>query len=615
MSNKAIREHSPGHGVAPKDHAVRCVLEDDEFSRILSQHINDGVIVQDIQGHILWSNAAYTRITGYSFEEIAGRKPQEFILPEEQKKSAEEIAQFRFDPNMPIYQDFEIVRNQRKNGELYWSQLSFGFYEVAEGKRVVIAARDVTDQIEAQEDLARAKCDLERAVNHDALTGLANRRKLMIFLEECLAEAEENNTLVGLLHVDLDRFKDINDTHGHAAGDAILIHAAAAMEATLGPSSLAARLGGDEFVLVVPGVTCFAEIEDIAQNLQQMATKPVDWEGCQLAFGYSIGAAISDDGQNVGGDLIQKADFALYEAKARGRGRWVLYNASLRRKHASRKGMADDLIQSVRDDQLEFYFQPILRLSDRRIAGIETLVRWRHPEKGLMMPNQFLGLAEEIGFLEHLDRAGMRAAIGAARAMGDLGYEGTYVSFNASTHVLADETLIEEMLWTTGEFGVDPGRIAVEVLETVFFADDTTETLLAEQIRILREAGFIALLDDFGVGYAGLAHLGQLDVNGLKIDRSLIKKITSDQTDQLIVKTILQLARDLGLRVVAEGVEDQKSVELLAGYGCEFIQGYVLARPMPLDDLKDWMLDFAAPNTGLTEGNDGVSDMANRRLG
>lgn len=586
-----------------------------EFAQILSRHIKDGVIIQDMDGHILWSNAAYCRISGYRFEEIVGRKPQEFIIPFHLRPSAEEIANFRFDSSLPLYKGFEIIQNQRKNGELFWAQLSFGFYSVPEGERVIITTRDITEQVEAQEDLARAKADLERAVNFDALTGLANRRMLMDYLSDCLARAGEEQSRVGLLHVDLDRFKEINDTHGHAAGDAILQHAATTMTSSLEQQGLAARIGGDEFVLVVPGIESFADIEDVAQAMLLNTVKPVEWEGRQLSYGYSIGAALSEDDLGAGQDLIQKADFALYEAKANGRGRWALYNASLKRKHNAQKGMAADLIRSVKDDQLEFYFQPIMRLTDRRIAGVETLVRWRHPRKGLLMPTEFLGLAEEIGFLEELDLAGMRAAVHASRHITDLGYDDVYVSFNASTHVLADETLVEEMLWATGELDVDPARIAVEVLETVFLEDDMAESQVALQIRKLSEAGFITLLDDFGVGFAGLSHLGHLEVTGLKIDRSLVKDITSKQSDLVIVKAILQLARDLGLRVVAEGAEDERAADLLARFGCEFVQGYFLARPMPLEELSDWMLGFEEPGAGTVEESARVSGNVTRLSG
>ncbi|MEM8732009.1 MAG: diguanylate cyclase, partial [Pseudomonadota bacterium] len=369
-------------------------LSADDFTRLLSEHINDGVVIQDAEGHILWSNRAYERITGFSFAEIAGRKPQEFILPADRQISAREVADFRYDPSDAMFQGFEIVQNRRKSGELFWAQLSFGFFEATDRHHVIVTVRDVSEEVAANQALTQAKADLEQAVNYDALTGLANRRKLMVFLGAALRGATPDKDGVGVLHLDLDRFKDINDTYGHAAGDAVIKQAAQIMGRRAAPLGMAARIGGDEFIMVRPGLKSSEALERTAEDLISDARDPVLWDGRYLNYGFSIGMAISEPGMSRGQDLIQNADFALYEAKARGRGCWAMYDRPLRKKHRARRGMAEDLMRAVRENGLDFWYQPIVDLTACQTVGIETLARWTHPTRGIIAPEEFLAIAE-----------------------------------------------------------------------------------------------------------------------------------------------------------------------------------------------------------------------------
>jgi len=563
-----------------------------DLGRLLSEHIRDGVLIQDDCARILWCNPSYCRITGYSAEEIIGQKPQSFILPPDRRPSPDEIAAFSYDKTDTLFQRFEVVQNQRKSGELFWAQLSFGFFETVDGERVVVTVRDVTEEMAATEALSQSKSALERAVNFDALTGLANRRKLMEFLGQRLREAGPDAPRVGVLHLDLDRFKHINDTFGHAAGDAVIQAAAAAMKRQSGPKGMAARVGGDEFVVahVLDG-----DAEDLSQCADRLiadAETPVIWEGRSVTYGFSIGIAVSEPGATSGTELIRNADFALYEAKARGRGCWVMYDDVLQRKHRSRAGMAEDLARTVNAHGLEFSYQPIVDLIKGRVVGIETLARWHHPVRGRIEPHEFLPIAEELGILDRLDGAAMKAAALALKRVEALGFSDTYLSFNASTRSLSDPALYEDMVWTAAELGIAPHLLAVEVLETAFFAPDQTETHVAAGIRQVRDAGFQTFLDDFGTGYAGLAHLGKMDVSGLKIDGSLVRNTLESEAGAVIVRAILNLARDLGLDVVAEGVETAEMAAHLQESGCAYVQGFHIAHPMSLDRLESWLLAF-----------------------
>ncbi|MEO1689508.1 MAG: diguanylate cyclase, partial [Pseudomonadota bacterium] len=344
-------------------------LTEGQLLKLLVDHINDGIIVMDRSARILWTNAGFSRQTGWSAEEARGRRPQEFLMPQEVRPSQAEIDQFDFDMVPEDFQDFQIVQNMRKDGGRYWVQLAFSQADLQEGVRVICAARDISGQVAAQDALAAAKAELEHSVNSDVLTGLANRRRLGEVLAEALEDAAARDGQVALFHVDLDKFKEVNDTHGHAAGDAILVHAAEAMTRSTREQDLVARVGGDEFVIVMPTAPTPQELAEFARRIIHEVTRPLPWEEVELQCGASIGIAVSDPGLRDGEELIQQADFALYDVKQKGRGSYASYDQALADKHLEKKRMAEDLRRTVGEGGLHFHFQPVLSLATQEIIG------------------------------------------------------------------------------------------------------------------------------------------------------------------------------------------------------------------------------------------------------
>ena len=567
-------------------------------------HANDGIALQQMDGTIIWCNDAFCKIQGQSREFMLGSKPQAFGLWPEDRPSDDEIANFRYNPESKGFWGARVLRQKRGDGTMFWSQINKWMIEPMPGERyVALSCRDVSDQFQKEEALNSAMDELERRVNIDPMTGLANRRGLSEFLDDELQTAIEESTRVGLLHIDLDKFKEINDTHGHAAGDEILIHAASAMRAAVRSEDLVARVGGDEFVVVVPGVSSFKPLAALAERLITAATQPIDWEGGRIACGASIGIAISDPGQNDAEKLVQMADFALYEVKANGRGAYACYDDTFRDRHEAEQGLAVDLAEAIKSDQIEFYFQPIFDTRMGRPVAFETLARWRHPERGLIPPSEFISLAEDNGILSRLDQAAMENCIRAVATVEAAGHAGLGASFNVSTDTITGPSFVDQLKWAADSASVPYQRLTVEVLETTAFGHAANDSRIDVEMQKLVTAGFRAVLDDFGFGYAGLAHLAQLPLTGIKVDRSMIAKILTDPTSSKIVGALAALANDLDLDLVAEGVETEDHLNHLIDLGCHTMQGYHFARPMPLDDLLGWLDGFgpAVHETGSSK--------------
>ena len=561
--------------------------------KTVAEQSNDGLLLQRLDGTIVWCNEAFCETFGRPQSFWIGKKPNKWVAPPELCASDEDIENFRYDVTSREFSELRVHANVHADGTRLWNQLSLTSVDIGERDPIVVlSCRDVTEQVKREKALTGAKDRLELAVNFDSLTGLANRRKLMNFLNDSLVEAEKKGAHVGLIAVDLDKFKETNDTHGHAAGDAVLMDAARILGESVCDMCLAARTGGDEFILVMPNVTSEETLHGVAKHILSDVSNPVFWEGKLLNYGASVGLAMSQNGQMDGEELIQKADFALYDAKARGRGTYSIYDGALKAEHLTQKGLAEDLANVIRKRELDFYFQPIIDLVSMSVCGFEALARWNHPSRGVLKPVEFLTIAEDIGLLEDVDMAAMYAALDAYAALREMGLDDAYVSFNVSFQTLSKPDLIDALKWKAADADIPPSGIAVEVLETVLLGRESIESDVAKHIEELESAGFHTRLDDFGTGYAGLRHLAQLKAKGIKIDHSLVRSIHTDETSDIVVRAILRLARSLEIDVVAEGVEDVRVAEKLRDYGCTAIQGFVVARPMPFAELKEWILEF-----------------------
>jgi diguanylate cyclase (GGDEF)-like protein len=428
---------------------------------------------------------------------------------------------------------------------------------------------------------------------HDVLTALPNRAYLLEQLEAALHGDGRGEASVAVLLIDLDRFKEINDTLGHETGDELLQQVGSRIGEQLERSGLAgsssvARLGGDEFAVLLTDVGDTAP--SVAARLLDSLHHPFEIDGIELAVEASIGLAWAPDHADEAGALLRHADVAMYEAKEH-RGAYAVYDSRSDISSLGRITLLNELRQALDEDQLVLHYQPKEELSDGSVRSVEALVRWHHPERGIIPPSEFLPLVEQTGLITALTRRVLDEAVRQLRVWGDEGRD-LSVSINLSARNLVDHALPDLVAERLATHGVDPRRLEVEVTETNAMTDPARAS---ESLRRLAALGVSVSVDDYGTGYSSLSYLRSLPVDTLKIDRSFVTPMLVDEGNAVIVRSTIELAHNLGLRVVAEGVEDEATREALAMLGCHFAQGYYLSKPLPADALVD-LLDRRRPS-------------------
>jgi diguanylate cyclase (GGDEF)-like protein len=442
-----------------------------------------------------------------------------------------------------------------------------------------LAPRLATEQRQAK--AARAALDSERV--HDQLTGLANRSHLSIVMRELLQLSAQGP--FALLVLDLDRFKDINDTLGHGVGDVLLQQLAHRLTTALaGSGAHIARLGGDEFAVLLPDATS-AQAIAVSESLRQALEVPTSLGARMVSVGASIGIALCPQHGNDPDTLLRHADAAMYAAK-RGRSGQAVYSLDQEHTMAERLEMVSALREAISGDELRLHYQPKVECQTGRVRGVEALARWQHASQGIITPDRFVPLAEQTGLIGPLTRWVLEAAVRQARAWLDSGLP-LRIAVNLSTHDLQDPRLPAQVCELLERYDVPFGLLSLEITETALLADPGRAL---ETLNELAGRGVEASLDDFGTGYSSLTYLRQLPLRELKIDASFVRGLADAQRDRAIVRSTIELGHRLGLSVVAEGVEDGITLELLAELGCDEAQGYYLSRPLPADELADWLL-------------------------
>ncbi len=451
--------------------------------------------------------------------------------------------------------------------------MSFGLYAAALRKshklHAAVEARDV------------AQSEAESVARHDAMTGLANRRFFIELLSARLSDPARAKS-TALLLVDLDRFKAINDVHGHAAGDAVLCGVAERLRARLPPASLAARLGGDEFAVMAD---FGKEVDAVARLCQAIATevsRPILWKGIPLQIGVTVGVGLTTGDAMDAEALLHAATVAMYEGKKDGRGTIRFFRKEMDQSLKARAVLERELRVAIDSGQIQPFFQPLVSLVDRALIGFEVLARWRHPVRGLLTPDHFITVAEDTGMIGDLCWSVLRQACNDARSWP----AHLQLAINISPQQLQDRRLPEHILGILAETGFTPYRLEVEITETALIADlDAARSAL----RSLRSLGIRIALDDFGTGYSSLYHLRELQFDKLKIDRSYVESLAQGDEREKLVDAILALGSSLGMVTTAEGIETPASLDWLAGRGCTYGQGYLFGKPMPKEATDQWI--------------------------
>jgi diguanylate cyclase (GGDEF)-like protein len=415
---------------------------------------------------------------------------------------------------------------------------------------------------------------------HDALTGLPNRALVLDRAEQMLARARRQDTPIATMFIDVDGFKHVNDTFGHAAGDQFLQIIAARLSSVVRETDTVGRLGGDEFVVLVEGETMSAGAELVAERLLTVLRQPVEFDGalgrpqsCSVSIGVAVGQRSTAD------ELLRDADLAMYQAKQAGKDRYVLFDESMQTDSADRIELDTDLRDALANDQLYLLYQPTFDLQTQAVTGVEALIRWAHPDRGVVAPDVFIPLAEENAMIIPIGRWVLEQACQQAAAWHATGHT-IGMSVNVSARQLEHDEFVAEVRDALADNGLPPHALTLEITETVLMRDATAAAI---RLRALKALGVRIAIDDFGTGYSSLAYLRQFPVDALKIDRSFITGISSSHEASALMHTLIQLGKTLGLETLGEGIEEHAQLEQLKHGECDSGQGFLFARPLDVD--------------------------------
>lgn len=531
--------------------------------------MSEAVAVTDIDFRFISVNSAFSRITGYTEEEVIGQ-------PSELLDSTQHSPEFYRRLRNTVHQEGRWAGEmwqRRKDGEefLGWIEINRVQDGLGHSSHYVAVVNDITEK-------KRAEQELRYLANYDTLTGLPNRALLSERLSRAIIKARRQDTRIAVLFLDLDRFKDINDSLGHSAGDRILKAAAARLLAIVGPGDTVARLGGDEFTVVLEDVESLEAVEIAAGRVLEAFSEALEAEdGNDISITPSIGISLYPDHAQVPTDLLKFADTAMYQAKAQGRNTFQIYTEAMDSEARQRATMAAALRRSLDRGELRLLYQPRLSLSDGRITGVEALLRWHSQELGEIPPTHFIPLAEESGMILQIGEWVLREACITLRRWRKQGLTDVSMAVNVSVLQLLRGALPELIARTLAEVGVPANRLELEVTESMVMAnaEQTTATL-----QSLRALGLTIAIDDFGTGYSSLVYLKRLPIDTLKIDKEFVGDLATDPDDEAITATVITMAHSLGLNVIAEGVETQRQLDYLREKGCDEIQGYWLSPPL-----------------------------------
>jgi diguanylate cyclase (GGDEF)-like protein len=447
-------------------------------------------------------------------------------------------------------------------------------------------------------DLIEARNSMAYIAVHDGLTGLYNRAFLTDHFDTLIKGAHRRRERLAVIQLDLDRFKQINDTMGHAAGDYVLVVTSQRMREACRASDLCVRLGGDEFVMVLNGAGTTEDINMVATRILSRINQPIVFQGTTILPGASAGIAVYPVDADNARDLMVHADLALYSAKKIGGGTFTFFSEELRFELEYRKQLEQDLRIAITERSFQVYFQPQVSLVDGRISGVEALVRWHHPERGMVSPADFIPVAEKSGLMVDIGRIIMTKAIAAAAEWYNDGIEFGRIAINVSGTELREADFDRFLFDTLEKAGLPPHKLSLEIVESVILDDEKTG--IAAKLRHIRAAGVHLELDDFGTGYASLSHVNPNEIDRLKIDRRFVQNIHQNGDNSKIVRAITELARGLGISIVAEGAETEAELDSLLAIGCEQVQGYSIAFPMPHDQARAWLAARSPKKPKLT---------------
>jgi diguanylate cyclase (GGDEF)-like protein/PAS domain S-box-containing protein len=547
-------------------------------NRIINASL-DGIMITRSSGEILQVNPAFSALTGYQEAEVIGKTPSLLSSGIHPKEYYDEM--WKALAEKGVWQG-EIC-NRKKNGEIYVEWLTIIEINEPYSDDVLYAAifSDITERKNAEEKIVRL-------AYFDELTGLPNRRLFNDRLSMALAAAHREKQKLAVMFIDLDRFKEVNDTLGHSAGDSLLVQVSERIKRILPEGDTLARLGGDEFVVLLTEVKAIEHVVSFANEILGELSSPFNIAGMAVGATASLGAAIYPEDGLDSEMLLKHADVAMYRSKEVGRNSFQLYKASMNARSLERLSMLSRFQNALEYDEFELFYQPLECLDSGKIECVEALVRWRDPNLGMIPPAQFIPLAEELGLIVKLDNWVIDHAIGQYKRWREHGSELHRVAINVSAQHLSQGNLAETVEKALTKHGVDGRHVEIELTESSFVTNFHEAKVALKKLKSL---GVSIALDDFGTGYSALSYLTKLPIDILKIDASFIAKIPDEYGNSEIVSAIVAMAKALNLRVVAEGVEKQEQKQFLQQLGCHTSQGYLFCKPL---SVADWEQFYSA---------------------
>jgi diguanylate cyclase (GGDEF)-like protein/PAS domain S-box-containing protein len=586
------------HALEVQQHMEALRASEERF-RSAFDNATIGMAVVSLEGRWLQVNRSLCDIVGYGEEALLGSDVQRVTHRDDLAALDEQMLRF-IAGSVSSHQT--EVRYCHKSGKEVWAHTGMSLVRDGEAKplHLIFQIQDITDRKRAEEQL------LHDAF-HDALTGLPNRALFMDHVKMAIQRSRRSgDRLFAALFLDLDRFKIINDSLGHMVGDQLLVGIAHRLEACLRPGDTVARLGGDEFTILLEDLSMTDDAIEVALRVQEAVTQPFNIGGHEVFTTASIGIALSNTGYERAEDLLRDADTAMYRAKLEGKKRHVVFDKAMHDRAMELLQIETDLRRAITRKEFFLNYQPIVCLETGKVASFEALVRWRHPERGLVMPGEFIPVAEETGLIVPLGLFVLNEACRQMRSWQKLGLAGDEVtmSVNLSSRQFSQTDLIEQVSSALRDAGLKAANLKLEITESMVMENiDTAIGMLAQ----LRGLGVGLSIDDFGTGYSSLSYLHRFPIDTLKIDRSFVTQMTDNTENAEIVRTIVTLARSLDMHVIAEGVETDEQLRQLGGLGCDYGQGYLFSRPVGAGQAVEFLAgDEFTPLTSGREAAESV---------
>ncbi len=549
------------------------------------QASGEAIVVTDANNRIIAVNPAFTRVTGYTQAEVRGQDPK--LLKSGRTPKAEYEVMWQALQNTGQWQG--EIWNRRKNGEEYAEWLTINTLRDEDGEvyRRIAMFSDITEKKRTAELVWRQ-------ANYDSLTGLPNRNLFYDRLQQDIRKTERSGQTLALLFIDLDRFKEVNDTLGHDAGDELLKEAAGRIVACVRDSDTVARLGGDEFTIVLPGLVNISRVEEVAQRVIESLALAFPLLGQNVYISASIGIALCPNDATDVENLLKSADQAMYAAKEQGRNGFSYFTESMQLAAQTRMQIGSSLREALAGQQFQVYYQPVVELSTGNIVKAEALLRWRHPEHGMIGPAAFIPLAEETGLINEIGDWVFRESARMAKRWADMDVPHAklncpvQISINKSPRQFASGKTHESWLGYLREINLPANSVVLEITEGLLLDDHASVT---DRLTSFRDSGVQVALDDFGTGYSAMSYLKKFHIDYVKIDQSFVRGLTTDHGDRVIVEAIIAMAHKLELKVIAEGVETVEQRDMLIAASCDYAQGYLFARPMPGEEFERLLTD------------------------